>query len=191
MQPRSADDSSLQERFSVSSATVSVPPRLLRPDDRLRGLLRAPGRRRSPGTQTRTSECSEEQKRQSRSASRARANRNSPACPPLRTPGPRPRCRRAARRSAPVCTSSLNRRWPPAVLPGSLPASQHLLCLSPGGPPPEETANTDASAECVHVRAALMERHFMHSTTRRYAERKIHNSVRFTFKSGITAGICY
>lgn len=117
--------------------------------------------------------------------SRARANGNSPACPPLHTPGRRPRCQRAARRSAPVCTSSLNRRWPPAVLPDLPPASQHLLCLSPGGPPPEETANTDASAECVHVRAALMERHFMHSATRRYAERKIHNSVLFTLSLGL------
>lgn len=68
-----------------------------------------------------------------------RTSGTSPACLPPRTPWPRPRCRRVARRSAPVCASSPARRWPPAAPLGSRSVSPRLLCLSPGGPLPEET----------------------------------------------------
>lgn len=89
-----------------------------------------------------------------------RTSGTSPACLPPRTPWPRPRCRRVARRSAPVCTSSPARRWPPAAPLGSRSVSPRLLCLSPGGPLPEETdwGNKKQSPWLIIVRVTLMER---------------------------------
>lgn len=80
-----------------------------------------------------------------------RGERKSPAFLPRRRPWPHPRCPRVLQRSGPVCTSSLNCRWPPVILLGSLPVSLHPLWLSPCGPKPAKTTNTATSTGYSHM----------------------------------------
>lgn len=97
-----------------------------------------PGHQRSPKTQIQYLYVSENKSNGQKSVLRGDQKKFSPVFLPLRKLSQRPRCRRVSQRSGPVCTSSLNCRWPPAVPLGSPPVSLHLLCLSPCGPTPTE-----------------------------------------------------